>query len=59
MHKYPASEKTKIFHVNLPLRQMCKLVADIDIADMVYFDTVEEAEEAGYKPCELCVLKKK
>jgi hypothetical protein len=34
---------------------MCKEVTDIDVADMVYFDTEEDAEESGYKPCELCV----
>ena len=57
MHKYVASKKTKRFHVNLPLRQQCGEAGDIDVSDMEYFDTVDEAESTGYEPCELCVLK--
>ena len=57
MHKYVGDEKTRTFHVNLPLRQQCAEVSDIDVADMAHFDTVDEAESSGYEPCELCVLK--
>jgi hypothetical protein len=49
VHKYVADEETRVYHINLPLKDECELATDIDIR--------EQAEKAGYSPCELCVLK--
>lgn len=56
MHKYVGNEKTKVYHINLPLKDQCSKASEIDVSDIAEFDTREEAEAAGYKPCELCVL---
>jgi methylphosphotriester-DNA--protein-cysteine methyltransferase len=57
VRKYIGNRETKVYHVNLPLQEQGRKVSEIDVANMVYFDTREEAREAGYKPCGLCVPK--
>lgn len=56
MHKYVGSKETELYHVNLPFHEQCEKAVEIDVADMVYFDSKEDAVKAGYKPCDLCIL---
>jgi methyl-accepting chemotaxis protein len=43
------SKHSRIFH-----RSFCPYVRRIDRANLVYFDSAEEASEAGYSPCRFC-----
>jgi len=47
--KYVASVKSNTFH-----RPWCKIAKMIDNEDLIYFETIEEAEEKGLKPCMEC-----
>jgi methylphosphotriester-DNA--protein-cysteine methyltransferase len=55
MRKYIGNKETKLYHVNLPLHEQCEKAVEIDVASMVYFNSRDEAAEAGYRPCLLCI----
>jgi septal ring factor EnvC (AmiA/AmiB activator) len=46
---FRGSTRSRIFH-----RSFCPYVRRIDRANLVYFDSAEEANEAGHSPCKFC-----
>jgi hypothetical protein len=57
MSKYVGDRETRIYHLNEPPAKQCIRVTDIDLADALSFNTRADAERAGYKPCDLCILR--
>ena len=47
--KYVASSKSNVFH--LP---SCRSAARISADNLISFASREEAEKAGYRPCQVC-----
>jgi len=47
---YYASSKSDVYHV-----EGCRYVSRIKPENLITFDSIQEAEEAGYRPCSVCI----
>jgi methylphosphotriester-DNA--protein-cysteine methyltransferase len=53
--KYIADRSTMTFHDNEPEERPCPEAQDIELSNMIFFQTRAEAEAAGYRPCDRCL----